>query len=269
MTNWEVFVDDVSFAEGPRWRDGYLWYSDFYHHTVYRVSEAGLREPIVKVPNQPSGLGWLPDGDLLIVSMIDRKVLRFGAELTEHADLSEVATFHCNDMVVDAVGNAYVGNFGFDLEGGAPNQPADLALVRPDGSIEVVASGMEFANGSVITGNTLIVGESFGSRYSAFDIEPDATLSNRRTWAEMPGMAPDGCDLDAEGAIWFADAIGNQVVRVLEGGEITHTLSTDSGCFACQLGGSDGRTLYALTSTSSGPDATGQIVSTRVDIPKA
>ena len=267
MSDWELFIDGLTFGEGPRWHDGTLWYSDMQQHTIYQVSEDGIREAVLEVPNQPSGLGWLPDGDLLVVSMLDRKVLRFGKELTEHADLSDIATFHCNDMVVADNGNAYVGNFGFDLVAGADPTGGDLALVRPDGSTEVGARDLQFANGSVITGSTLIVGETMGQQYSAFDIAADGTLSNQRVWATTPGMAPDGCDIDAEGAIWFADAAGRQVIRIREGGEITHTLPTAEGSYACQLGGSDGRTLYALTSTSL-EGGEGEILQTRVEVPK-
>ena len=145
---------------------------------------------------------------------------RSTANLVVHADLGSIATGHCNDMVVDDRGNAYVGNFGYDFETpGTPFETADLALVRPDGSVEVAAGGLSFPNGSVITpdGSTLIVGESFGADYVAFDIADDATLSNRRVWASVPGMAPDGCALDADGAIWFSDAVGSQVVRVDRG----------------------------------------------------
>lgn len=280
MTTFEPFIDGLDFGEGPRWHDGRLWYSDFYQHKVSAVDAAGTIETIVEFPGdaQPSGLGWMPDGSLLIVSMVDQRVMRWAdGELTEHADLSHIAGFHCNDMVVDAKGNAYVGNFGWDIVNDFTNvTPADLALVRPDGSTEVAATGLLFPNGSVITpdGSTLIVGESFGAQYKAFDIAADATLSNERIWASVPDMAPDGCDLDAEGGIWFADALGKQVVRVLEGGEITHTVSTGDGCFACVLGGDDGRTLFALCGPGSAPHevegkAAGSIKAMTVEVPSA
>jgi len=279
VTPFEPFIDGIDFAEGPRWRDGRLWYSDFYQHRVYAVDMAGNRETMVEFPGQPSGLGWMPDGSLLIVSMVDRKVMRWtNGVLTEHADLNSIATFHCNDMIVDAVGNAYVGNFGWDIFAGDVETitPADLALVRPDGSFEVAATGLLFPNGMVITpdGKTLIVGETFGAQYRAFDIADDATLSNERVWAGVPGMAPDGCDLDAEGAIWFADARGGRVVRVTGGGEVTDTVTTDSRVFACALGGADGRTLFALCGPGSAPaevagKAAGSIKQMTVDVPSA
>lgn len=279
MSTFEPFIDGIDFAEGPRWHAGRLWYSDFYQHAVFAVDADGTRETIVEVPTQPSGLGWMPDGSLLIVSMIDRKVLRYdGNQLAEHADLSGVAAFHCNDMIVDGDGNAYVGNFGWDLftHGFEGATPADLALVRADGSVETAASGLMFPNGMVITpdGSTLIVGETMGAQYRAYDIGADATLSNERVWAAVPGTAPDGCDLDADGGIWFADAMGGALVRVVEGGEITDTIATGTGVFACALGGDDGRTLFALCGPSSEPDkiagkGLGSILRTTVDVPAA
>lgn len=279
MAEFSVLVDGVDFGEGPRWHEDRLWYSDFYQHSVYTVDMEGNRERIVEVAEQPSGLGWMPDGSLLIVSMVDRKLLRFvDGQLTEHASLSHIAPFHCNDMVVDGRGNAYVGNFGFDLfsDGIEAAASADLALVRADGTVEVAAEGLLFPNGSVITpdGNTLIVGETMGARYTAFDIAADGTLSNRRVWAEVHGYLPDGCALDAAGGIWFADAQGNRVARVVEGGEVTDVLDLGLPTFACMLGGPDGRTLFALTAPSSTPDevagqAAGAILMTEVDVPHA
>ncbi|MGI9600384.1 MAG: SMP-30/gluconolactonase/LRE family protein [Acidimicrobiales bacterium] len=280
VSGFETFLDGVDFGEGPRWHDGQFWYSDFYQHSVYRVDDAGTREVVVQVDNQPSGLGWLPDGRLLIVSMLDRRVLRLEPDgtLVEHADLSGLAEYHCNDMVVAANGDAYVGNFGFDLHGGGMDAfaPGTLALVRPDGSVSAAADDMWFANGSVITpdGGTLIVGETFGARYSAFSIESDGSLGDRRVWAEVPGTAPDGCAADAEGAIWFADAMGQQVIRVREGGEITHRLDTGAGTYACALGGPTGQQLYVLTAVGPGEEeaggsGAGTVLTTTVDVPAA
>ena len=253
---FELLVDGVDFGEGPRWRDGTLWYSDFYQQRVYRVTPQGERTTVVELDDRPSGLGWLPSGELLIVAMTSRRLVRYdGSSIVEHADLSELTVDKCNDMVVDAAGNAYVGHFGFDLESGADYQPASLILVRPDGTAQVASSDMAFPNGSVITpdGKTLIVGQSFGGSYVAFDIAADATLSNRREWASIEGTAPDGCAQDAEGAIWFSDAIGSQVLRVLEGGTVTHRVPTPQPTFACALGGPSGDTLFVLTSPSADP----------------
>lgn len=253
---FELLVDGIDFGEGPRWRDGTLWYSDFYQQRVYRVTPDGVRTTVVELDDQPSGLGWLPSGDLLIVAMISGRLLRYdGSEVTEHADISALTVDKCNDMVVDAAGNAYVGHFGFDLAAGANFKMSSVVLVRPDGTAQVAADEIAFPNGSVITddGRTLIVGQSFGGSYVAFDIADDATLSNRREWAVIPGTAPDGCAQDSEGAIWFSDAIGSQVVRVLEGGQVTHRIATPQPTFACELGGPTGHTLFVLTSPSSDP----------------
>ncbi len=272
----EPFVGGIDFGEGPRWHDGRLWFSDFYQHAVKAASLDGTVEVVLEFEGQPSGLGWLPDGDLLLVSMLDQKLLRYdGAGLHEHADLSEVATSFCNDMVVDAQGRAYVGNFGFDLHAGDDLATATLALVQPDGTVEAAADGLRFPNGSVITpdGGTLIVGESFGREFSAFDIGEAGRLSNRRVWASVPGTAPDGCCYDSEDGIWYADALGNAAVRVLEGGEITHRVETEQGCFACMLGGDDGRTLFLVTAPDSHPDRVGgtgqgRIDTVRVEVPR-
>lgn len=276
---WELLVDGVDFAEGPRWHDGRLWYSDFHQRAIYSVGTAGDRQvEHGDLPDRPSGLGWLPDGSLLAVFMTQRRLVRFGVDGShhEHADLSGVAAWHCNDMVVSGSGVAYVGNFGFDLEGRGSFATADLALVRPDGTVEVAAEGMRFPNGSVITpdGRTLVVGQSFGGDHVAFTIADDGTLHDRRTWAAVPGTAPDGCTMDAAGGIWFADAIGSQVVRVEEGGRVTHRVATPQPTFACMLGGDDGRTLFAMCAPGSHPDecagkAAGTIRSMRVDEPHA
>ena len=273
----EIVAEGLSFAEGPRWHDGKLYFSDFYRYVVNAVGADGALEVIAEVAQQPSGLGWLPDGRLLIVSMVDRKLLRQEPDgsLVEHADLGEIATFHCNDMVVDALGRAYVGNFGFDTHGGVEPSPADLARVDPDGTVTRAATGLMFPNGSVITpdGGTLIVGETWGMCLTAFTIAADGTLSGRRVWANIDPHFPDGICLDAEGAIWVADPRGNCVIRVKEGGEITDRIDMGRGAFACMLGGDDGRTLFICTADASGPAVetvhTGRIEATRVAVPHA
>lgn len=273
---WTQIIDGIDFGEGPRWHDGRFWFSDFYQHTISSVGDDGVRRLELDFGDgHPSGLGWLPDGRLLFVSMLDRRVMRVESdgEVVVHADLSELAPGECNDMIVDRAGNAYVGNFGVDgAEGEAP-LPTNLILVRPDGSFSEVATGIDFPNGAVIVNNgkTLVIGETFGGKFSAYDIAPDATLSNRRTWAEVPGMYPDGCCVDAEGAIWFSDAFGQAVARVREGGEVTHTLPTPNSTFACMLGGENGDQLYALISDGAGPEvcagtATGALVVTTVEV---
>jgi len=229
------------------------------------------------VPNDPSGLGWLPDGRLLVVSMRDRRLLRLDPEgLTEVADLSGLASFHCNDMVVDDRGRAYIGNFGFDLHTGASREKAELILVTPDGDARIVADELDFPNGTVITpdGRTLIVGETMGQRLTAFDIEDDGSLDGRRTWAQMKGILPDGICLDAEGAIWVASPISSGVFRVAEGGETLRKISVETQAFACMLGGPEGRTLHICTAETSQPSEaqakrTGRIETIEVEVPRA
>jgi sugar lactone lactonase YvrE len=255
----EVVFEGVDFGEGPRWRDGRLWFSDFFQHAVRALDPVtDAAEVVATVPGRPSGLGWLPDGRLLVVSMTDRRLLRQEPDgaLVEHADLSGVATFHTNDMVVDAVGRAYVGNFGFDLDAGGPMTTAALALVQPDGTVEVAADDLSFPNGAVITpdGRTLILAETLASRLTAFTIDADGRLSDRRHWADAPGAFPDGICLDADGAVWYADPGAPRAVRVTEGGTPDAEVTTTQPCFACALGGPDGHDLYLLTAPSSHHD---------------
>ena len=257
-------VSGFGFLEAPRWHDGRIWFSDFYTHRVLSACAdgSGLRTEAT-VTQQPAGLGWLPDGRLLVVSMRDRKVLRREADgtLVTHADLSSCATGHAKDRVIDAKGRAYVGNFGFDLMGGAPLETAALHRVDPDGAVAEVATDLWFPNGSVITPDgVLIVNETFGNRCTAFDLTADGEQANRRVWAEfgpLPAerligkvltqtkVAGDGACLDAEGALWIADAPGDRLIRATEGGEITDEVRPGSPVYACALGGADGRTLFA------------------------
>jgi sugar lactone lactonase YvrE len=254
-----VVVEGLAFAEGPRWHEDRLWFSDMHDHRVVALNPDDTLTTIVEVPNQPSGLGWLPDGRLLVVSMTDRRLLRLDddGQLVPAADLAELAAWHCNDMVVRADGLAYVGNFGFDLYGDAEHRAADLLAVTPQGSVRVVADGLEFPNGAVITpdGLTLVLGESFAGRLTAFDVAPDGSLSGRREWAKLVDAVPDGICLDADGAIWVASPLGHQVLRVAEGGEVLDRVDTgDRHAYACMLGGDDRRTLFVCTARSSNPE---------------
>jgi len=269
-------LDGLAFGEAPRWRDGRLYFSDMHAHEVVAVTPDGVRETIVESPTAVSGLGWLPDGRMLIVSMDDNKLMRREADgrLAVHADLAPVSTLNPNDMVVDAQGRAYVGNFGFPLYPRGETKPARLARVDPDGSLHEAADGLIFPNGAVITadGKTLVVGETFASRMTAFDIAPDGSLSNRRIWAELGnGAVPDGCCLDAEGAIWVASPTTNDVLRIHDGGRVSERIETGRGAYACMLGGSDRRTLFILVSDDSDPtntraNRTASIVAVDVDV---
>jgi len=255
----EVVTSGFAFGDGPRWHDGRLWLSDMHAGKVVAIDPVtGAQEVACEVPASPSGLGWLPDGRLLVVAMQDRSVLRLDADgvLRVHADLAGVATFHCNDMVVDGRGNAYVGNVGSDYEPGVRRRPADLALVLPDGTASVVATGLGFPNGSAVTpdGRTLIVAETMGRRLVGFDIHDDGTLGVGRTWADLGRGLPDGIALDAEGAVWYADPRERACVRVAAGGRVLATIGTGDACYACALGGADRRTLYLLTASSDDPE---------------
>lgn len=254
-----------SFFEGPRWHDGAWWVSDFYRHRVIRVMPDGRESLVVTVDAQPSGLGWLPDGSLVISSMTDRKILRFAdGELSVHADISAFCGGWVNDLIVDAAGHVFAGNFGFDLmSGDAPTQ-ANLVRVDPDGSSCVAAGGFDFPNGCVILPDetTLLVGETMGNRYTAFTIAPDGSLTDRRVWAQFGSTVgddasvwPDGCALDAEGHVWCADARGGRVVRISPSGVIVEQITAPDGLgvYACALGGDDGRTLLLCCSPDASP----------------
>ena len=279
----EVLIEGLTFTEGPRWHDGRLYFSDFFTHRVLAVDTEGKMETIVETPQQPSGLGWSPDGSMLIVSMNDQKLLSFSnGELSEVADLSQLATHFCNDMVVDKKGNAYVGNFGFDLHGGESIKPTNIILVRPGEEPCVVAENVFFPNGTVITPDdkTLIVGETFASCLTAFDINEDGSLSNRRVWADLRlieegyNPVPDGICLDAEGAIWVASPSTNDVIRVQEGGALLDKVEVDRGAFACMLGGKNGNTLFISTANDSTEETclkekSARIEVIEVDVPRA
>ncbi|MGH6955047.1 MAG: SMP-30/gluconolactonase/LRE family protein [Caulobacteraceae bacterium] len=271
-------LDGLAFPEGPRWRDGRLIFSDMHAHEVVAMTPEGARETLYAHDGPVSGLGWLPDGRMLVVSMVDMKLLRIEPDgrAAVHADLSAIATGRCNDMVVGAEGRAYVGNFGYDYPH-AEVKPARLARVDPDGRVSVAADELIFPNGSMITpdGRTLIVGETFAGRMTAFDIGPNGALSNRRVWATLPpGAVPDGACLDAQGAVWVASPTTNDVIRLKEGGEVLQRIEAKQGVFACMLGGQDRRTLYVLTASGSDPEdclriRAGRIESVRVETPGA
>ena len=280
-----VLLDGLDFPEGPRWHDGRLWFSDIDNNRVMTVDLQGKAETVVEVSGGPSGLGWLPNGRLQVVSVDGRRLLRLDPDgLTQVSDLSELASSRTNDMVMDQVGRAYIGNFGYAfLDPTAIPKLAEIVLVMPDGKARIVADEMAFPNGMVITpdGETLIVAESLAARLTAFDIARDGSLSGRRIWAQFDDRGfeafdtarnfPDGICLDVEGAIWVASAEGSrEVLRVLEGGRITHRVKVDTQPFAAMLGGSDRRTLFICTSVlSQGPPGSGRIETVKVDVPGA
>lgn len=271
----EPLLAGLSFPEAPRWRDGRLYFSDFYTKRVMAVDTDGKAETIVEVPNQPSGLGWRSGGTMLIVSMTDRKLMGFSAgKLSVLADLSKLAPGYCNDMTVDGDGRAYIGNFGYDRHRGETPRTTCLLRVDIDGRVHKAADGLLFPNGTVITqdGKTLIVAKTFAHRLTAFDIGPNGSLSGRRVWADIRGCYPDGICLDAEGAIWVSDAFGRRILRVKAGSQITHSSElSPRAAYACMLGGIDRKTLFVLTNTGSGPSMAqkrdGRIETLRVEVP--
>ncbi len=281
------FIEGIRFGECPRWRDERLWYADFYNESVCSAGELGDVRLELEVPGEPAGLGWLPDGRLLVVCRKDRTILRHETDgrLVEHGDLNPTATFYGNDMVVDREGRAYAGNFGFDLDGfieergeaalfeppGAPT--TSLIRVDPDGSAHVAADDLSFPNGMVITpdGGTFIVAETLRGRLTAFDRADDGTLSGRREWAPLPWCAPDGICLDADGRVWVANAVAPECLLIAEGGVVVDRVVTSQNSFACMLGGADGRTLYVMTAPTStesviSGQTAGKIEQARVDV---
>jgi sugar lactone lactonase YvrE len=273
----EVMLDGLFFPEGPRWHDGKLWFSDMQGLYVMTVDTSGRAEKIIEVKGSPSGLGWLPDGRLQVVSMRDRRLLRLDSEaLVEVADLKHLASFHCNDMVVDELGRSYIGNFGFDFAANEPVKPAEMVLVTPEGHARIVAEDLLFPNGTIITpdGRTLIVAETYGNRLTAFDRDQDGSLTNRRTWAKLYDAFPDGICLDAEGAIWVAAPYPPEVMRVTKGGSITHRVKVSTRPYACMLGGDDRCTLFVCTAGSAIPEEVlagpgGKIEALEVEVPGA
>jgi len=255
-------MSGFSFGEGPRWRDNALYFSDMHGHRVVRLTLDGKSETVAEVKHdEPSGLGWLPDGRLLVVAMETQKLLRVEKDgsLSEHADLSGLARGSINDMIVRADGTAYIGDMGARIhDPNAVRHPGQTIRVSPDGKVSCAADNLASPNGHILTSDekTLLVAESGGSRLTAFDVAADGTLSNQRLYAELkpskPGVSfapPDGVCLDAEGAVWVADPINAVVTRVKEGGQVTDMISfTDVIPIACVLGGPDRRTLLICVS---------------------
>ena len=279
MSEPRVIHTGVDFGEGPRWREGRLWFSDFHRHAVFSIGPEGGDERVELQLDgeQPSGLGWMPDGTLLVVAMLSRKLLAVATDGTmrEHADLSEIATANCNDLVVSADGHAYVGNFGFDLDNDGEFAAAFLAHVMPNGDVRKVDHALAFPNGAVITpdGSTLIVGETFAGRYTSFTLDESGHPVDPRTWGSIEG-APDGCCLDADGAIWVSDFIGKRFARLHSDGTISREIPVGGAAVACMLGGPADKTLYGFVSPGSGKAETAgrgltTIIAVDVDVSRA
>jgi sugar lactone lactonase YvrE len=240
------------FGEGPRWFEGLLWFSDMLGEAVHTVDPTGSLTTLPLPGHAPSGLGFRPDGSLLIVSTENRQLLRYDGEtVTMIADLSDVAPADLGDMVVDKLGRAYIGSQAF--RGGV------IVRVDPDNSVRVVAKDLDFPNGMAITPDhkTLIVAESIGRRLSAFSISDDGGLLDRRVFADGLDGPPDGISLDADGGVWTSMTLAHQFERIVSGGpngHVTHRIDIgDRAGIACMLGGSARRTLFMLSSTEAYP----------------
>jgi sugar lactone lactonase YvrE len=274
-----ILMTGIVVGESPRWHDGRLWFSDWGAHEIIAVDRDGTSEVMVRVPFEtfPFSIAWLPDGRLVIASTSDRCLLRMEPDgsLMDHADPSSLPSRGWNEIVVDGRGNAYVNASAFDFLAGEAFRPGTIALVTPDGSSRQVADGIAFPNGMAVTPDnaTLIVAESYGKKLTAFEIGADGNLSGRRVWADLGEGAPDGICLDAEGAVWYADVPNTRCVRVRQGGEVLQTIDLDRGCFACTLGGADGRTLFMLAAEWRGPSRmtegppTGQVLTASAPAP--
>jgi sugar lactone lactonase YvrE len=284
-------AEGFHFLEGLRWHDGRLFASDMHGAAVFAISPEGDVERFVGLGGLPSGLGWDAAGRPLVVSMVDQQVMRLdNGSLKPYADLSSYVVGPINDMLVDSEGRAYVGSFGGQLDGVDPLRPTVLCRVDPDGTVVVVADDLHFPNGMVLTngGRTLVVAETFAARLTAFDRDDDGGLHNRRTWAEFGPLSssddlitvsaelavlPDGIAVDAEDAIWVADAKGHGALRVREGGEIVDFVDTeDLSIYAVAIGGDDGRTLFMSAAPKFGtadPTASlaGVLLTAQVDVP--
>ena len=254
-----TLIENLVFPEDPRWAFGRLWFSDIHGFKVIAVDIHGNSETIANVESRPSGLGWTPANDLLIVSMEDSKLLKkSGNNLDVIADLSKHGAFYSNDMVVDKKGHAYIGHFGFDLYGSGERQPSTLLKVSPNGDVQIAADNLGFPNGVVITPDDkhLIIAETFNQRLTIFDKSEDGSLSNRKTWAQFETIFPDGICLDNDGCVWIASPREpSGCYRVSESGEVLDFVSSlNMSAFACMLGGNDRKTLFICEATGSKPD---------------
>jgi sugar lactone lactonase YvrE len=254
MDEPQILATGVIFGESPRWHAGQLWFSDWGAREVVSLDLGAHSKVVAHMDTFPFSLDWLPDGRLLIVSSQLQRQEPDGSLVT-HVDLSHLGGAW-NEIVVDARGNAYVNQAGFDLMSGAEPASGTIALATPDGLAREVADEVWFPNGMVVTpdNSTLIVAESYRNRLTAFDIDGRGDLSNRRVWADLGTDVPDGICLDSEGAVWYADVPNRHCVRVRQGGEVLQTITVDRGCFSCALGGPEGRTLFIMATSWNGPE---------------
>jgi len=250
----------LKFTESPRWHNGKLWFLDIHDKRIKTVDLSGSVATVLELPFLPNAFGLTPEGTFVVGDAFQRRIHRMeGTVLMQVADISNVTQFCLSDGIVDAKGRLYVGDIGYNFLDPAakPVETCVIVLVGPDGRASVVADKLFFPNGMVITpdGRTLIVGETLGHRLTAFDIQEDGSLSNRRVWAQLPSsVSPDGICLDAEGGVWCANPEGeDSVVRVREGGEITDRIRVATHAYAVMLGGPQRRHLFISTSGSHDP----------------
>jgi sugar lactone lactonase YvrE len=264
-----LLLDGLMFPEGPRWHQDYLWFTDQHAGLIKKVDLKGKFSVVAELSDLPGGLGWLPDGRLLVVSMSQRQLLVLNhGKLELFADLSGFASFHCNDLLVDRLGRSYVGSFGYDLHGGESVTTAEIILVLPDGKIKIVANDVIFPNGMVMTpdGKYLIVAETFASRLSRFEVYPDGSLGKRELWTDLGEFFPDGICLDLENAIWVACPNTGDVIRVRQGGEVVDRIKPIGNAYACMLGGHKRKTLFVLSSETDDPEQAKLMLSGRIEI---
>lgn len=262
----EVFASGLSMGESPRWHERRLWVCDWMAGEVISFGAPGDRRIEQRVSGMPFSVDWLPDG---------RRVLSTATGVIFGDGSPYGASGQSwNEIVVDAHGNTFVNAIGYDMMAGEEPKPGFVWVVRPDGSARKVADELMFPNGMAVTadGATLIVAESHANRLCAFDIAPDGELTRRRVWAEL-AHPPDGICLDADGAVWYATVPGACCERVAEGGRVLDRVTADRGCFACMLGGEDGRTLFAVAAQWGGVEgvggSTGQLLTHHAPTPHA
>ena len=259
----ETFATGIQMGESPRWHDGRLWMCDWLAGEVLAFTADGSREVMARIDGLPFSIDWLPDGRL-VATTSDGLVA--GSGLTPYGAPGQPF----NEIVVDAAGRAWV-----DMPGAMPweePKPGIVAVVLPDGSSRQVADDVWFPNGMAILGDdTLVLAESHADRLTAWTITGSGDLVDRRIWADLgPGSAPDGICADADGAIWYASVPGQRCARVAEGGEVLQSIAADRGCFACMLGGDDGRTLYIVANHYGEEGASdGVVLTERVNVPHA
>jgi sugar lactone lactonase YvrE len=275
MSEVRTLLTGRGLVESPRWHGDRLYFSDWSAGEIIAVDLAGHSEVIAHVQSLPLCTAWLPDGRLVIVSSLTGRLLRLEADgsLVIHAELGKPGW---NDIVVDGRGNAYINRLGFNMMTGEEFKPGFVAVVTAEGSVRDVADDIAFPNGMAVSpdNSTLIVADSYRHNLIAFDIDSSGGLSNRRVWADLGEGAPDGICIDAQEAVWYADVPNQRCARVAQSGAVLQVVELDRGCFACALGGPDGKSLFMVAAQWRGvpemvPPGTGQVLTVQVEVPGA